>query len=109
MENFEKHFLSLTNSEQKTLLQQMTAVTDTKTHTQKSSGEKTTSEDPSVMVNMKRELTSPETPYQGGSRKVYFTVRYCSDGFRHILGSIELLKKTTGIILSLMTRKMVIL
>ena len=109
MENFEKYFASLTSSEQKTLLQQMATITDTKTRTQKSSDQKSTFQDPSVMVNMKRELTSPETPYQGGSRKVYFTVQYCSDAFRHILGSIELLKKTIGIILSLMIRRMVIL
>jgi hypothetical protein len=59
MDKFQKYFLSLSSSEQQTLLREMTAITESASL-------------PGNTFKVKRELNSPETPYQGESRKVHY-------------------------------------
>ena len=59
MENFQQFFLSLSSTEQQSLIEKMTAISTVKNSN--------TGNHP----QMKRELESPETPFQGKGRKVF--------------------------------------
>jgi len=56
MENFQQFFLTLSFTEQQALIEQMSAVSAT--------------QKPAAQLEMKRELESPESPFQGKGRKV---------------------------------------
>ena len=61
MENFQQFFLTLSFTEQQSLIEQMSAVSAT--------------QKPAAQSEMKRELESPETPFQGKGRKVVTYLR----------------------------------